>query len=328
MAKVEGKTSERAAPLGQRAVLLALVLLAAAATIAFMTLGARGRWDLVLAFRGPKLGALILVGLAIAVSTVLFQTVTENRILTPAIMGFDSLYVLIQSAIVFLIGTQGFAAIDPRFMFAAQAAVMVAFSALLYAGLFATGRRNLHLLVLAGVVMGGFFRSLSTFIQRVIDPNEFSFLQNRFFASFNSIDTDLLAVGAVAVIAASAVALRMARVLDVLALGRERAICLGVDHRRAVSRILVLVAVLVSVSTALTGPVTFFGLLVANLAHVVTGSSRHRVLLPAASLLAIVFLVGGQTIVERVFAFETNLRVIVDFVGGIVFLAMLLRGKT
>ena len=59
-----------------------------------MTLGANGQWDFVLPFRGGKLAVMLLVAYAVAVSSVLFQTVTHNRILTPAIMGFDALYLL------------------------------------------------------------------------------------------------------------------------------------------------------------------------------------------------------------------------------------------
>ena len=84
-----------------------LALLATAAllcVIGFMTLGANGQWAFVLPFRGGKLAAMLLVAYAVAVSSVLFQTVTHNRILTPAIMGFDALYLLIQSLVVFGFG--------------------------------------------------------------------------------------------------------------------------------------------------------------------------------------------------------------------------------
>ena len=89
-----------------------LGLLVAVAATAFMTLGAQGRWDFVLPFRGKKLLALVLVAYAIAVSTVLFQTVVNNRILTPSIMGFDALYVLIQTVLMFSLGATRVASND------------------------------------------------------------------------------------------------------------------------------------------------------------------------------------------------------------------------
>ncbi|MCY1551191.1 Ferric-anguibactin transport system permease protein FatC [compost metagenome] len=120
-------------------------------------------------------------------------------------------------------------------------------------------------------------------------------------------------------------AFRIMHTFDVLTLGRSQAINLGVDYKRTVVIILTLVAILVSVSTALVGPITFFGLLVATLAHSLVGNSRHKYVLPAAVLLAIVFLVGGQTVLERVFEFDTALSIIIEFLGGIVFIVLVLR---
>jgi iron complex transport system permease protein len=101
---------------------------------------------------------------------------------------------------------------------------------------------------------------------------------------------------------------------------------LCLDHNRSVTIVLILVAILVSVSTALVGPVTFFGLLVANLAYLLAGTHKHRFVLPVAVFIAIICLVGGQLILERVFAFDTALSIIIEFLGGIVFLVLLIRG--
>lgn len=296
------------------------------AIAAFMTLGARGNWDFVLPFRGKKLVGLALVAVAIAVSTVVFQTITNNRILTPSIMGFDALYVLIQTVLVFFLGAGAVSALDPRVTFGMEAALMLVFAGLLYRWLFTATVHSLHLLLLVGIVFGVFFRSVSSFLQRIIDPSEFLILQDRLFASFNSVDQDLLAISCVVVGAISLVLWRMLPVLDVLALGRDHAIALGVPHQRMVAVSLILVTILIAVSTALVGPVSFFGLLVANLAYLLMPSARHVVVLPAAALLAVIFLVGGQVILERVFAFDTALAVVIEFIGGIVFIALVIRG--
>ena len=297
-----------------------------ACALAFLTLDAGGRWDFVLPFRARKIATMLLVGYAVAVSTVLFQTATENRLLTPGIMGFDSLYVLIQTCLLFFAGSDVVAAIDPKFRFAIEASALVVFSGLLHRWLFISRQHSLHLLVLTGVVLGVLFRSLATFLQRLIEPSEFTFLQDRFFASFNDPDQELLVVTALLTVAASSVGLRSLAAYDVLSLGRDTALGLGIDHRRLVSRILVVVAILIAVSTALVGPVTFFGLLVVSLAHSMAGSYRHVHILPAAILIAVSCLIGGQLVLEQVFAFETNLRVIIEFIGGVTFILLLLRG--
>jgi iron complex transport system permease protein len=307
-------------------VLLILAAIATAVIVLFMTLNAKGRWDFILPFRGMKVLSMVLVAHAIAVSTVLFQTVSHNRILTPSIMGFDALYVLIQTGLIFTLGSADLTALDPRLLFGIEVAAMVAFSSVLYRWLFSGRSRSLHLLLLVGIVFGVLFRSLSGFMQRIIDPNEFVVLQDRLFANFNSVDGNLLTVSAAAVIAVSVIGWRLMHTYDVLALGRETAVNFGVDHNRVTSVVLMLVAVLVSVSTALVGPVTFFGLLVANLAYQIAGTHKHRFILPVASLLAIICIVGGQLVLERIFAFDTALSIVIEFVGGIVFLALLIKG--
>lgn len=310
-----------------RLILLCLAALALISVVAFMTLGAKGSWSFVLSFRGTRLAAMLIVAFAIAVSTVLFQTITGNRILTPALMGFDALYVLLQTSIVFLFGAVTLTGLDPRLMFIVEVAIMVGFSLALYRLLFGTGRHNVHLIVLIGIVLGGLFRSLSGFLQRIISPEDFIVLQDRLFASFNLTDSTLVGVSALLIGVVTIAIWRMFSVFDVMMLGRDTAIALGVDHKAMTMRILVLVSILVSISTALVGPVTFFGLLVANLAYILMPAAKHRIILPAAVLVSIICLVGGQTILERIFAFDTALSIIIEFAGGLFFILFLLKGR-
>ena len=210
-------------------------------------------------------------------------------------------------------------------MFLAQCAAMTGFSWVLYRTLFSGRLQSLHLVMLVGLVLGVLFHSLSNLMQRIMAPNEFMVLQDRLFANFNTVHSDVLLISGLAVLAVTLVGLRGLAAFDVLTLGRDIAISLGIDYRRIVTLILILVSVLVSVSTALVGPVTFFGLLVASLAYQITGSSKHRYVLPVAALLAIAALVVGQTMLEHVFAFDTALSIIIEFVGGIAFILLILR---
>ncbi|MDQ2067869.1 iron chelate uptake ABC transporter family permease subunit [Xinfangfangia sp. CPCC 101601] len=312
---------------GRPALVLGLLgMIALVSICCFMTLGVKGNWGFVLPYRGQKLAGLLLVACAVALSTVLFQTVTNNRILTPSIMGFDALYVLVQTGIMFFLGTGVFALMDPFLRFGMEVVLMIGFSGLLFRWLFLGEERSLHLVVLIGIICGVFFRSVSNFMQRMLDPNAFQVLQDSFFASFSTIDPMLLKLSWVVVLAIVLLLWRMGHVFDVLNLGRATAINLGVNYRRVVITILLIISVLVAISTALVGPITFFGLLVASLAHGLIGNSRHRYILPAAVLLAVICLVGGQTLLERVFAFDTALSIIIEFLGGIVFIVLVIRG--
>lgn len=307
--------------------LLGIFLLLLVAAGLFMTLGVNGHWDFVLPFRGIKLFALLVVGTAIAVSTMLFQTVSGNRILTPSIMGFDALYVLMQTTLVFTIGGFGYATLDPRLKFFAELVLLLVAALLLFGTLLSRSRQDLHRMVLVGIIFGVLFRSLSSFLQRIIDPNEFAVVQGASFASFNRVDPDLLWVSTALVGFTLIVVWRLRFVLNVIALGRDNAVNLGVAYNRLVLLILVLVAILVSVSTALVGPVVFFGLLVTSLAHQIMRTHRHELLLPAAAMIAALVLVAGQTVFERILGLQTTLSVVVEFLGGLLFLAILLKGK-
>lgn len=314
-------------PFSRPVLILGILALMALISIAcFMTIDVKGNWGFVLQYRGQKLAGLLLVACTVAISTVLFQTVTNNRILTPSIMGFDALYVLVQTAIMFFFGTGVFALMDPFQRFGMEVVLMIGFSGLLFRWLFLGEERSLHLVVLIGIICGIFFRSLSNFMQRMLDPNAFQVLQDSFFASFSTIDPTLLKLSWGVVAVMGLVLWRVGHVFDVLNLGRATAINLGVNYRRSVIVILLIISVLVAISTALVGPITFFGLLVASLAHGLIGNSRHRYILPAAMLLAVICLVGGQTLLERVFAFDTALSIIIEFLGGIVFIVLVIRG--
>lgn len=304
-----------------------LAALGLTAVALFMTVGVpNGAWDFALAFRGSKLLALVLVAYAVAVSTVLFHTVTCNRILTPSIMGFDALYLLIQTTLVFVLGGMGSLALDPALKFGAEVLIMMGFASSLFLWLFGHGGRHIHLTLLVGIVFGVLFRSLSNFMSRLIDPADYVVLQGATFASFNSVDDRILWFSALLCLATFPVLWTMRHALDVMALGREAAINLGLPYRRMVLRLLGLITLLVSVSTALVGPVTFFGLLVAHLAYLSTNDPRHTTLLPAAVLIACTVLIGGQTLFEHVLGLQGALSIVIDFLGGLVFLTLLLRG--
>lgn len=284
-----------------------------------------GNWEYILERRTYKFAAIILTGVSIALATVVFQTITQNRILTPSILGLDSLYMLINTFIIFVFGSTTLTSTDKNIQFIVIVAIMILFSGLLYKLLFKRNEQNIYFLLLIGFIIGTFFDSFSSFMQVLIDPNEFQIVQDRMFASFNNINTDVLLLATVLIILTLLLFLRFFKYLDVLALGRDHAINLGVDFDYVVKRLLVIVAILISISTALVGPITFLGLLVSNLAYEFLKTYRHSYLLLGASLISVVALVGGQLVVERIFTFSTTLSVIINFIGGVYFIYLLLK---
>ncbi|MCB0965290.1 MAG: iron chelate uptake ABC transporter family permease subunit [Ilumatobacter sp.] len=295
------------------------------AVTAFMTYDLKGSLSFALELRAKKVVAMTLVGVGLSVATVLFHTVSGNRILTPALMGFDALYILIQTVAAYLFGTFAFLRIDVRIRFVGELAVMMGFALLLNHVFLRRTRGDVVLLMLAGVVMSGMFRALSNLVARLIDPNEFVALQDRLFASFSSVDEQLLLASTVCVALALVVVWRMRYRLDAVALGHEHATSLGVDVDRTTKVAMALVAVLVAVPTALVGAITFLGLLTSNAVYLATRTFRHRYTIPASAIAGATVLIGAQFVIEEFFEFNTRASMVIAFFGGIAFIVLLLK---
>lgn len=284
-----------------------------------------GNIGYILPRRVIKVIAIVITGGAIAFSTTIFMTITHNRILTPSVLGLDSLYLLTQTGIIFLFGSKSLIMMNSNLNYLVSIGVMVIFSLLLYRLLFKGEQNNIYFLLLIGIILGTFFNSFTSFMQVLIDPNEFMIAQDQMFASINNVNTDLVYLSIILIFLVFLYFLRFYRYLDVLALGKDVAINLGVPYDYVVKRLLVIVAILTSIATALIGPITFLGLLVVNIAHEFLKTFRHLYLILGGVFISIIALIGGQFIAERLFAFQTPISVIINFIGGIYFIYLLLK---
>jgi len=313
--------------MGYKKKTIILAVIALLLTVLFVGYDLTGNIGYILPRRILKIVAIILTGGSIAFATTIFMTITNNRILTPSVLGLDSLYMLNQTVMIFLFGSHSLVMMSNKVNYLLSLTVMILFSLVLYRLLFRGEQNNVYFLLLVGIILGTFFSNLTSFMQVLIDPNEFMTVQDKMFASINNVNTDLvyLSIGIVFVI--TIYFLRYYKYLDVLALGKDQAINLGVPHDYVVKRLLVIVAVLISVSTALVGPITFLGLLVVNLTYEFLQTFRHFYIIIGSALISIIALIGGQFIVEKVFAFQTTVSVIINFVGGVYFIYLLLKER-
>ena len=280
--------------------------------------------DYALSQRIPKLLSIILTGVCISISTTIFQTITGNKILTPNVMGLDSLYVLIQTVIVFVLGSSSVFIVNKKYNFIICVG-MILLSSLLYKMMFKKENSNILFLLLVGMIGGTLFSSLSSFMQMVIDPNEYLVLQNKLFASFNNVNVDILLISIILIILVIPFVCDDLKYLDVINLGRDQAINLGIDYDKLVRKLFVTVSIFISISTALVGPITFLGLLVVNLSRQMIATYKHKYLISMSVLLSVFILVTGQLLAERIFNFSTPVSVIINLIGGIYFMYLLLK---
>ena len=305
--------------------LIILAVIALVCIALFSLWNIQGGFSYAFPKRLERVFAMVITGTAIAFATVIFQTVTHNRLLTPSMMGVDSMYEVVQTVIYFTLGSASIFVVDRYLNFSASIIAMILFALLLYRFLFRADKYPIFLLLLAGMIIGTLLGSLVTFLQVIIDPLEYEALQSRLFASFMNVKTELIVIAAVILIICFIIGYRMLHKLDVMSLGRDNAINLGVNYDKMVLQVLILASVLIATSTALVGPVTFLGLIVANLAYQYFATYKHSVLIAGASLISIIALVGGQFIVQHVFNLSTTISVIINFVGGIYFIYLILK---
>lgn len=305
--------------------LLILAGIAILCVIGFLFYNIQGSFSYAFPRRLVNVGAILITGVAIAYATVMFQTVTQNRILTPSMIGVDSMYEVVQTLIYFIAGSASIWVVDRYLNFGVSIVVMVLFALLLYRFLFRADKYPIFLLLLAGMILGTFLGSLVTFIQVMIDPVEYESLQVRMFASFTNVKSELLYVAAVILGLAFIYGATLMRDLDVMSLGRENAINLGVNYDKRVLHVLILASILIATSTALVGPITFLGLIVSNLAYQFFSTYRHSILIAGAALFSMIALVGGQFLVQHVFSMRTTLSVLINLFGGIYFIYLILK---
>lgn len=305
--------------------IVSLLLVALVALFLFYKIG--GNWEFALKLRSYKLLAILIVSGGVAYSTVSFQTITNNRILTPSIMGFESVYLLLQTIIVYIYGDNTYKVLGGMGNFLLSVLSMIGFAFLLYLLIYRRGKDNLYLLLLVGIIVGTLFNSLSSFMQLLIDPNDYFIVQGKMFATFNKVNTSLLWPSLIITILVLFFGFRITKYLDIMSLGRDQSINLGVNYNRMVKTFLVIIAVLTSISTALVGPVTFLGLLVSNLTYEIFKTYKHSIIISATILVTAVTLLSGQFVMERFFNLTIPVSTIINMVGGVYFMYLLLRVK-
>ncbi|PHV69461.1 iron ABC transporter permease [Sporanaerobium hydrogeniformans] len=278
--------------------------------------------------RVPKLYAMLLTGGAIGFSSLLFQTVTHNQLLTPSILGLDSLYMLVNTMVVFFLGANSFLISNKKAHFLLSLVLMMVVASWFYKMVFKKGQQNIFFLLLIGLIVGTLFDSLTGFVQILIDPVSFQTVQSKMQASFSTVNNDVLILATLMIGGALVYALPYFKYLDVLALGRETAISLGIHYDQIVKRMLVIVVLLTATATALVGPITFLGLLVVNIGRYMLRSYKHVHLLMMIFLVSMVSVIGAQFLIERVLNYSMSIGIIINFVGGIYFIYLIIKGRT
>ena len=311
--------------------LAALAVLVLAVMAAFMFTGVRFHNERLFRYamklRIPKITAMTVTAFAIGGATIVFQSIINNTIVTPCLLGMNSLYTLIHTAVVFFLGSGSILARNANISFFTDLVLMGIVATVVYSWLFKMTKHNVLYVLLVGTVMTSLFSSIQSTLTRVMDPNEYDTLLTSLVASFSNINSEII-IFSIAVLAIIVIVFRKElALLDVLTLGKAQAINLGVDYDRCIRRLLLAVTLCIAVATAMVGPVSFLGLIIANISRQLLKTYRHSQLILGSALIGVVALTGGQFIVERIFVYSVPVSVFITVAGGIYFLYLLLAGK-
>lgn len=274
--------------------------------------------------RLPRLAVILIAGFAISAAAIVFQTIIRNTIVTPCLLGMNSLYLLIHTAVVFFLGSGSLFAVNPVYAFAADVIVMGFVAGFIYYTIFQKTGGNVLYVLLIGTVLSTFFSSMQNSLTRIMDPNEYDALLNTLTASFTNVNAACIIPGALLLAAIAWWLRKDLAILDVISLGREQAVSLGVDYERTLRRLMVGVALYIAVATALVGPLSFLGLITANVARQLFTTYRHTWLIAGSACVGMLILTAGQFVVEHVMVYAVPVSVFVTIGGGIYFLYLVL----
>lgn len=277
--------------------------------------------------RTPKLIVMLITAFAIGGASIVFQSIINNTIVTPCLLGMNSLYTLIHTAVVFCAGSASVLASNPNLSFAVDLLLMGVVATVVYSYLFQKTNHNILYVLLIGTVLSSFFPSIQSTMTRIMDPNEYDALLNTLVASFSNINSEIIVFSLVLLALLIFWLRKELALLDVLTLGKAQAINLGVDYDRCVRRLLLGVTLCIAIATAMVGPISFLGLIIANLARQLLKTYRHTYLILGSALFGMFVLVGGQLLVEHAFAYAIPVSVFITVGGGIYFLYLLLNNR-
>lgn len=281
----------------------------------------------VLKIRIPTLIVMLIAAIAIGGASIIFQSIINNRIVTPCLLGMNSMYTLVHTAVVFIAGSASVLATNANLAFGVDLIVMGVVATFIYSYMFKKTGNNVLYVLLIGTVLSSFFGSIQSTMIRVMDPNEYDALLTTLVANFNNVNAEIIIFSVVLLVALTIFLWKELKLLDVITLGKDQAINLGVDYDRVVRKLMLGVVLCIAVATAMVGPISFLGLIIANLARQLLKTYKHTHLIIGSALMGMLAIIGGQIISEHVFSFAVPISTFITIGGGIYFLYLLLSKK-
>ena len=277
----------------------------------------------VLSLRFPTLIVMLIASFAIGSASIIFQSIINNRIVTPCLLGMNSMYTLVHTAVIFVAGSGSIIATNSNLSFAIDLIVMTVAATFIYSYMFKKTGNNVLYVLLIGTVLSSFFGSIQSTMIRIMDPNEYDTLLTTLVANFNNVNTEVIIFSLILITLLVIFLWQDLKLLDVITLGKDQAINLGVDYDRTIRRLLLGVVLCIAIATAMVGPISFLGLIIANLARQFLTTHKHSHLIIGASLMGMLAIIAGQIVSQHVFHYAVPISTFITIGGGVYFYFLL-----
>lgn len=275
--------------------------------------------------RGVAIIAMLLAAFANTTATLTFQSLTNNRIITPSLLGFDALYGLIQTLMVMILGVDTFSSSHNLVTFVLEIILMMALSLSIYGTLLKDSQKDMQYVLLIGIILGTGLRAISSFFNKLLSPSEFDVLQAKMFGSVNNSKSEYFLIAIPIIFLSVIILLRLSKKLNIITLGKDISSVLGINHRFYSLLLLSIISLLMAVSTAMLGLLTFYGFLVVTFTYEIVGTSDHQYTYPFAILFAYLVITASYFFMYHIFNAQGVVSIIIELVSGIVFIIMMLR---
>lgn len=269
--------------------------------------------------RIPRTLAAVLAGCALAVSGALLQSVLNNSLASPNVIGMNS------GAGLFAVSVAAFfpGSLHMTTVAAFTGAILAVFAVYFIAR--TTGASKLTI-VLSGVAVSSFIGAITDTVL-TLKPDTVFARTAFLIGGFSGITMERIRFAGIFIVMAFIAALFMSYDMNLLMLGDESARSLGVKVARVRFVSLILAAVLAGSAVSFAGQIGFVGLIVPHGARFLVGSD-NRILLPVSALLGSIFVLICDLLARTLFApFEIPVGIIMSFLGGPFFIYLLIKVK-
>ncbi len=277
-------------------------------------------YNVVMNIRLPRVIAAFLVGAALALSGASYQGVFQNPLVSPDILGV-SYGACVGAALSILL-----------YMNTWQTQIFAFIGGLITVFITVSIPKFMHrhsnvMMVLSGVIVGGFMSSILGLLKYVADPDtqlaEITYWQ---LGSIAKVDFSLLSYTAPIMIVSAIVLVAMRWRLNLISLGEEEARSLGVDLKRERGIIIVAATLLTASAVSVAGTIGWVGLIIPHVTRRIVGSDNKR-LIPTVILVAAAFMILVDLFARNISGYEIPLGILTGLIGAPLFGYILIKQR-